>query len=212
MKIENESTSYILVCKDLQKAYEKILSECEGKNFKSFIKNDQKQSEDFLLEDAKNVVKEAFVAQSETKILILGAKNYNIYAQNSLLKILEEPPRNILFIIVCESKSVLLPTIRSRLLIKELRSDEQKVELDLDLERLTPREIYDFVQKNLRIKKNELKVLVQTIVTEAIIKAKMDFTTKELDYFQELLYLSDLNSRATNILISLLLSIYQKRA
>jgi len=212
LKIENESTSYILVCKDLQKAYEKILSECEGKNFKSFIKNDQKQSEDFLLEDAKNVVKEAFVAQSETKILILGAKNYNIYAQNSLLKILEEPPRNILFIIVCESKSVLLPTIRSRLLIKELRSDEQKVELDLDLERLTPREIYDFVQKNLRIKKNELKVLVQTIVTEAIIKAKMDFTTKELDYFQELLYLSDLNSRATNILISLLLSIYQKRA
>jgi len=209
---ENELTSYILVCKDLQKAYEAILSECEGKNYKSFIKNDQKQSEDFLLEDAKNVVKEAFVAQSETKILILGAKNYNIYAQNSLLKILEEPPRNIVFIIVCESKSVLLPTIRSRLLIKELRSDEQKVELDLDLERLTPREIYDFVQKNSRIKKNELKVLVQTIVTEAIIKAKMDFTTKELDYFQELLYLSDLNSRATNILISLLLSIYQKRA
>ena len=166
---QNELTSYILVCKDLQKAYEKILSECEG-------------------------------------------KNYNIYAQNSLLKILEEPPRNIVFIIVCESKSVLLPTIRSRLLIKELRSDEQKVELDLDLERLTPREIYDFVQKNSRIKKNELKVLVQTIVTEAIIKAKMDFTTKELDYFQELLYLSDLNSRATNILISLLLSIYQKRA
>ncbi len=35
-------------------------------------------------------------------------------AQNALLKILEEPPRHIVFILTCENKAMLLSTIRSR--------------------------------------------------------------------------------------------------
>ncbi len=35
-------------------------------------------------------------------------------AQNALLKILEEPPKNVYFFLLCENASLLLPTVRSR--------------------------------------------------------------------------------------------------
>ncbi len=211
--IENSEgvTSYILICKNLQKAYVAVKEQYKGKNCKFFIKNADKKSEDFLLDDAKNVVKEAYIAENETKIIILGAKNYNIYAQNSLLKILEEPPRNIIFILVGETKNIFLPTIRSRLLVKELEYEEDKIEVEMDLGKLELNDIYDFVQKNSRIKKNELKNLLQNIITRAIMQYHINFRAKELEYFEKLLQLSDLNSRPTNILTSLLLIIYLKR-
>jgi len=208
IKNSDNLSSYILVCKSLQKAYDTLLEQYCDENCKFFTKHGEKNSEDFLLEDAKNVVKEAYIAEKKKKIIILIAKNYNIYAQNSLLKILEEPPRNIIFILVSETKNVFLPTIRSRLLVKELKYEEEKIEIDLDLRRLELSDIYDFVQKNSRIKKNELKDLIQNIVSDAILKYKLDFKTKELEHFEKLLQLSDLNSRATNILTSLLLTIF----
>ena len=203
--------SYILVCKSLQKAFDTLSKKYASENCKFFTKQSEKDSEDFLLEDAKNVVKEAYIAEKEKKIIILIAKNYNIYAQNSLLKILEEPPRNIIFILVSETKNVFLPTIRSRLLVKELEYEEEKIEIDLDLGRLELSDIYDFVQKNSRIKKNDLKNLMQSIISDAILKYKLDFKAKELEHFEKLLQLSDLNSRPTNILTSLLLTIFLKR-
>ncbi len=213
LKANDENlTSHILVCRDLELAYKTLLERYSDKNYKLFFKNGEKESKDFLLEDAKNVVKEAYVAESDEKIIILGAKSYNIYAQNSLLKILEEPPRNIIFILVCESKNVFLPTIRSRLLLKELVVDKQTVEIDLDLSKLDLQELYNFVQKNSRVKKNELKELVQKIITQAILNHNISFNTKELEHFERLLQLAELNSRPTNILISLLLTILEKRA
>ncbi|MCF6173331.1 MAG: DNA polymerase III subunit delta' [Campylobacteraceae bacterium] len=202
---KKELQSYILICKNLQKAYKHLEINFCGKNCKLFLKDD------FLLEDAKNVVKEAYIAESNQKILVLGAKNYNIYAQNSLLKILEEPPKNIVFILVCETKNVFLPTIRSRMLSKNLDFEEDKIELDLDIKNLELNTIYDFIQKNLRIGKNELKALLQTIVTKSIVEAHIFFTAKEMKYFEILLQLSELNARPNNILISLLLTIYLKK-
>ncbi len=205
MVSEEELTSHILVCKNMQKAYDFLEDKYKQKNYKLFIKDD------FLLEDAKNVVKEAYIAESEKKILILGAKVYNIYAQNSLLKILEEPPRNIIFILVCETKNVFLPTIRSRMLLKELDYSEEKIETSLDLSRLDLNNIYDVVQENSKISKNELKVLMQAIVNEAITKFRISFSRKEMEHFERLLQLSELNARPTNILISLLLTIFLKK-
>ncbi len=198
--------SYILVCKNLQKAYKHLEVELAHKNCKFYLKDD------FLLDDAKNVIKEAYIAESDKKILILGAKNYNIYAQNSLLKILEEPPKNIVFILVCETKNIFLPTIRSRLLFVELNFEEEKINLTLDIKNMELGAIYNFVQENSRITKNELKTLLQLIVTESIIRYSIPFTTKEMEYFEKLLQLSELNSRPSNILTSLLLCIYLKKS
>lgn len=45
---------------------------------------------------------------------LFGAETMSDQAQNALLKILEEPPAHVLFILTCASASALLPTVRSR--------------------------------------------------------------------------------------------------
>jgi len=51
--------------------------------------------------------------------IIDAMDDLNIQAQNALLKILEEPPEKVLFLMVCHQPGRLLPTIRSR--CRELR-------------------------------------------------------------------------------------------
>jgi DNA polymerase III subunit delta' len=205
MTNEDELRSHILICKNMQKAYDFLEEQYAQQYRKLFLRDD------FLLEDAKSVAKEAYIAEKETKLLILGAKTYNIYAQNSLLKMLEEPPRNIIFILVCETKNVFLPTIRSRLLSRQLDFNEEKVAINLDLSKLDLKHIYDFVQENSKVTKNELKSLMQAIVSDALVKYGINFTTKEMEHFEKLFQLCELNARANSVLVSLLLTIYLKK-
>ena len=44
-------------------------------------------------------------------------------AQNAFIKILEEPPKNVIFVLVCHSVSALLPTVRSRCQIYSGKTD-----------------------------------------------------------------------------------------
>lgn len=49
------------------------------------------------------------------KLYIIGhAERMTVQAQNSLLKILEEPPEGAIFFLLCENRSALLPTVLSR--------------------------------------------------------------------------------------------------
>lgn len=51
----------------------------------------------------------------ERKLYIIGhADRMTVQAQNALLKILEEPPSSVVFLLLCETPAALLPTIRSR--------------------------------------------------------------------------------------------------
>lgn len=51
----------------------------------------------------------------DKKIYIIGhAERMTVQAQNALLKILEEPPSSVLFLLLCENSAALLTTIRSR--------------------------------------------------------------------------------------------------
>lgn len=53
--------------------------------------------------------------ESERRVMILtGAQGMTEQAQNALLKILEEPPAHLMFILTCENRSQMLSTIRSR--------------------------------------------------------------------------------------------------
>lgn len=63
-----------------------------------------------VLADAYRMPEEADVS---VYILLLGEKTLEP-AQNKLLKLIEEPPRNTVFLFVCKSAEQLLPTIRSR--------------------------------------------------------------------------------------------------
>jgi len=43
-------------------------------------------------------------------------------AQNALLKLLEEPPKNVYFFLICENSALLLPTVRSRAPVIRMQS------------------------------------------------------------------------------------------
>lgn len=70
----------------------------------------------------------AIVPQTANRriFLIDPAQSMTPQAQNALLKVLEEPPESVLFILVCESKSDLLETVVSRCAVLSLSPvDEQ---------------------------------------------------------------------------------------
>lgn len=60
---------------------------------------------------------EAFILPNESpyRVMILAeAEAMTVQAQNALLKILEEPPAHVLFVLTCDKRTSLLETIRSR--------------------------------------------------------------------------------------------------
>ena len=71
----------------------------------------------FHVETVREIRRSAHILpnEAEYRVLILtGAEGMTPEAQNALLKILEEPPPHLLFILTCESRFQLLPTIQSR--------------------------------------------------------------------------------------------------
>ncbi|MFY4767008.1 DNA polymerase III subunit delta' [Aliarcobacter butzleri] len=166
------------------------------------IKNEEK--EEFLIAQANETIKEAFIATSEKKYLFLCGSTFRKEAQNALLKILEEPPRNIVFILITNSKTSLLPTIYSRLPYKYLKKSEQKIESSLDLNRLDLKDIYTFLQENQKISKQEAKDVVESLLLKAN-NQKIKLSQKKLDFFSKAIKLLELNSKPINVLTTLLL-------
>ena len=65
--------------------------------------------------------------ESEYKILIMWIPEYLGNEGNKLLKLIEEPPANTLFILVAENETLILPTIVSRCQLMKIPSLEIKV-------------------------------------------------------------------------------------
>ena len=202
---DQNAFSRILVCKNSEKAKEYLQETYGGMRHLWYEK------EDFLLDDAKELIKEAYIAEVSTKYLIVLSRTYRMEAQNALLKILEEPPAHIVFILVAPSKTALLPTVRSRLPLEELNATYERIHSGLNLKRLDLGVVYSFVQTHHNLDKNSLKEMVQAIVYEAIHEHGLRFSERELEHFQKLVHLCELNTRAQTVLISLLLSILQRK-
>lgn len=199
----------IVVTSDFESLKTKLEDEFGINNLRFYI------SDDFLLENAKEVIAEAYIAEKDEKILVIHANSFRTEAQNALLKIIEEPPRNIKFIIATQSKNLLLPTIRSRMLIENNLTKKPKITLDLNLRALSLKELTSFVDQKIaeeqaqKFGKNELKELVGIIVTKAV-DSGYKFSGDEMDYFFSLIRLADLNAKSHAVLTPLLLTIFQK--
>ena len=73
--------------------------------------------------------------ESEYKILIIWMPEYLIKNGNKLLKLIEEPPPNTLFILVAENEGLVLPTILSRTqLVKIPLLSNIEIEVALELQ------------------------------------------------------------------------------
>jgi DNA polymerase-3 subunit delta' len=115
------------------------------------------EKRDFLMEHASLAIEKAYVSSEIVNFIVLVAPRFSKVAQNRLLKILEEPPPNKEFILVTKSKASLLPTIKSRLPIVTIKSEEEIFELELDIENLTLATVYQFIQQNSKISNLECK-------------------------------------------------------
>jgi len=181
-----------------------------------YISNNIEKAKNIILQDYNNVFvfednelklplvkeikEEAYKTTNKQKTILIKAINLRIESQNALLKLLEESPNKVQFIILTTSKYALLETIRSRMEIKTLNFEIKKIDINLNINRLTTKDIYETLKKE--ISKEELKLYIQELFK------KIDNPNKKvLDNFELAIKLVDLNTDKQALLSLLLLSI-----
>ncbi|RXJ92616.1 DNA polymerase III subunit delta' [Aliarcobacter trophiarum LMG 25534] len=206
MNLEIATKSSILIVNNVEESLSKILAIYPTHQTR-VIKNEEK--DEFQIEQANKALKEAYIASNETKYIFLCGATFRVEAQNALLKLLEEPPANIVFILLISSKNSLLPTIYSRLPYINLKKSIEKEDIELNIKKLDLKDIYSFIKNSQKITKNEAINIVETILIKAN-REKVKFNQKELDVFFKSIKLLELNSKPTTVLSYLLLSILEK--
>jgi DNA polymerase-3 subunit delta' len=162
--------------------------------------------EDFKIEDAKEVISEAYKSESQTKTLILGAKSFTIPAQNALLKILEEPPSNIEFILLAPNKSTFLPTVRSRLSLKQEHRQPHHEPISLSLRTLDLSSMFLWVKEHEKFKKHEAKELIEHLFYHAVHVEGIALTSVQIEGFDKAFRLIELNARLQSVLVMILMN------
>lgn len=87
----------------------------------------EKKSKTYSIEQMRSIIKDAYIRPNEADAKVYVFENadnrLSDIVQNSFLKLLEEPPQNVYFILLCESAQKLLVTILSRCTVIRLKND-----------------------------------------------------------------------------------------
>ena len=199
-------TSKILITSDFESVRDKMLREFGEKNLRFIPKT---PAVEFLIDDARAVEKESYIAENSEKIIVIMASAFRGEAQNFLLKLFEEPPKNIKFLIVCPSKNLLLPTVRSRFIIENGTQKKQRSPLNLDLTQMDFKKMLEFLQANEGLDKVALQELVANLALQSA--KTQSLGEKELEFFYKAYELARLNSKAGVLLANLLLNLYESK-
>ena len=206
MSLHESNKSHIIISSDIESAHEKLKTQLHPSRIVSFIEDTE-----FKIEHAKAVINESYISESQTKYIILGAKSYNTISQNALLKVLEEPPRNIEFIIIVPTKANLLPTVRSRLPIIQGDVTHVVKEIDFNLLQIDYAKIFSFLKEHARTSKGEAKTLVEALYYRATVVDKILCSRQQLENFDKAYRLLELNSKPQNVFSMLLMSFVSER-
>lgn len=204
MSMSNRLGSHIIICDNVEERSTLLQQELQPNRVVSFVRDD------FKIDDSKAVTAEAYIAEEEVKYLVLAAKTFNVISQNALLKLLEEPPRNIELIIITESKSTLLPTVRSRLRIVKEQTSVLHKDLDIKLSNLNLSTLFDFVKAHDRLAKHEAKALIESLYRRATVVDGLALSARQIDIFERSYRLIELNGRLQTILVTLLMTFLPK--
>lgn len=175
-------------------------------------KNDKGKEIEFRIDDAREVIAQSYLANDKEYFVILNAPSYSIEAQNALLKILEEPPQNVHFVLIAPSKNALLPTILSRLHIHTHTSKKTFTPFELNLKKLTLLGIYEFLRECDRANRStqEIKDHIQSLLF-ALSASSIRLDRDELESFDEAIRLTDCYVKESYIFLPLLLKIHTKQ-
>ncbi len=190
---------------------EKMIAGHENEPSAYYVHRMATEKETFSVVDAKLAIEKAYMASEEITIIILAAKTFSPLVQNKLLKVIEEPPKNKEFIILCESKSTILDTIKSRLPIFVLSEIKDEKELGLDLNLLSLSNVYEFIQTHKRTDAKGMKLLLEGISKEAIRSQAYNLDEKTLTLFSNAFIALDVGSPPQFVLNTLLLKLLARK-
>lgn len=110
------------ICKQCHKAKEKAHADIK-------YAYPEKKSKTYSIDQMRDVLKDSFIRPNEAnaKVYIFEEADNRLSAvvQNSFLKLLEEPPQNVFFILLCENSKKLLITILSRCVLLRIKSEQK---------------------------------------------------------------------------------------
>ncbi len=170
-------------------------------------------NKDFKTEHAKEVISKAHLKHSEPNAFLIAAPSYGIEAQNALLKILEEPPNNVCFIMFAKSPNHVLATIKSRLIKEDKRQKIPLKPLDLDLSKLDLKDIYAFLKnldkENFDSRENQREKIESLL--ESVNRHKIPLNEQELQAFDLAIKANSSYYKLSYNLLPLLLSLLSKK-
>ncbi|AFI03807.1 DNA polymerase III subunit delta' [Helicobacter cetorum] len=188
------------------KFYTEIYEKDKNTTIKTFNK-------DFRIEHAKEVIAKASLTHSKLNAFLIGAPSYGIEAQNALLKILEEPPNNVCFIMFAKSPNHVLTTIKSRLVKEDRRQKIPLKPLDLDLSRLDLKDIYAFLKEldkeNFDSRENQREKIESLL--ESVNRHNIKLSEQELQAFDLAIKANSSYYKLSYNLLPLLLSLLYKK-
>lgn len=115
--------SILIISKDKRERQDFVQKICVEQNIDQIDRDINEHEGTIGIAQVRAMQKNLFLKplkSSQKAVIIHDAQKLTIEAQNSLLKILEEPPNNTIIILAAENKELLLPTILSRCKIIEL--------------------------------------------------------------------------------------------
>ena len=163
-----------------------------------------------MLFRSKEAAREAYIASDRPKAIVLAANTFNIPSQNSLLKLLEEPPSNISFFIITTSKSALLPTVRSRLPVMNQKAHLDIAPFKIDIKRMELKDIFNYAKESREFSKEEGIKEIEALF-EATLKSGVALREDEIISFERACRAIYLNERIENVFIYLLLKVLRRR-
>ncbi|GAA9197798.1 DNA polymerase III subunit delta' [Helicobacter pylori] len=204
---------------NLEESLEEVASLFEHhiKFYTEIVEKDKKViktfNKDFKIEHAKEVISKVHLKHSEPNAFLIAAPSYGIEAQNALLKILEEPPNNVCFIMFAKSPNHVLATIKSRLIKEDKRQKIPLKPLDLDLSKLDLKDIYAFLKnldkENFDSRENQREKIESLL--ESVNRHKIPLNEQELQAFDLAIKANSSYYKISYNLLPLLLSLLSKK-
>ena len=132
--------------------------------------------DELKVDDVAFIKQKAYVSDRNNRLIVIAAEKFNIFAQNALLKLIEEPPKNIDFLIVTNSKYSLLDTILSRVFVEKVIYEKENTE---ELKTVTNEYILEILES--KKEKEEIKEFLYYIVKQKELnETQMKIITKSI--------------------------------
>lgn len=183
----------------------------EGDLVRVFPLGEEFKKGEFKIKHAREAIDESCIAESTLKTIILAGEKFNIEAQNALLKVLEEPPQNVKFILIAKHKNGILPTILSRLLVENKKKKAQIPHFPLSVENLGFGEIVEFVEGfGFQSKQEDSRILLVSLLN-ATKQANFALSQRELECFDKAMMEIETYEQPKYIFLKLLLMLRNHR-